>query len=85
MVRRFPVIAWFAGLAFSSGQAAVAEPLTLDNFDLIHKLIQPSAEESRWLDIDWHTDFWKARQVAAAKGKPILLWSGGGALPLGGC
>ncbi len=78
-------LALFISLTFSSGQAAIADSLAFEDFDAIHKLIRPAGGESRWLEIDWHTDFWKARQVAAAKGKPILLWSGGGALPLGGC
>ena len=82
---RFVTLALFVFLALSSLQAVPAQHLTVESFDAIHKLIRPTQEESRWLEIDWHTDFWKARQVAAAKGKPILLWSGGGALPLGGC
>ena len=62
-----------------------AEELTADSFAGIHKLIKPQAGESRWLEIPWLTDVWEARRKAAAEGKPILIWSGGGAAPIGGC
>ena len=78
-------LALLVGLMISSVQAAIAENVSFENFAIVHQLIRPAAEESRWLDIPWQTDFWKARQRAATQGKPILLWSGGGALPLGGC
>ena len=31
-------------------------------------------ESSRWLDLNWEIDLWKARQRAAKEGKPIFLW-----------
>jgi len=36
--------------------------------------ILPSKEESAWLEIDWKTDLWSAREEAARTGKPIYLW-----------
>ena len=56
-----------------------------DQFDLLRKLVNPQDGESNWRAIDWLTSLHEARVKAAAEGKPILLWSGGGAPPLGGC
>jgi hypothetical protein len=56
-----------------------------DRFDQLRELIRPQAGESRWRDVTWLTSLHEARVQAAAAGKPILLWSGGGAPPLGGC
>jgi hypothetical protein len=62
-----------------------AADLSPDNFAKSHKLILPQANESQWLQIPWLTSIWEAREKAAKAGKPILIWSGGGAAPLGGC
>jgi hypothetical protein len=64
---------------------ASAEELSAQSFARIHSLIRPGKGESKWLEVPWLTDVWEARQKAAAEGKPILLWSGGGAAPIGGC
>ena len=56
-----------------------------DQFDRLRDLIRPQPGESRWRDVPWLTSLHEARVRAAAEGKPILLWSGGGAPPLGGC
>lgn len=63
------------------GQSAVAP----DSFGKLRALIRPQEGESRWREIGWLTSLQEARVQAAAEGKPILLWSGGGAPPLGGC
>jgi hypothetical protein len=62
-----------------------AEDLSAKSFTRIHSLIRPGKGESKWLEVPWLTDVWEARQKAAAEGKPLLLWSGGGAAPIGGC
>ena len=76
-------------IVVATGLAAVpaAEPTVIaeNNFDSLHKLIKPGAGESRWQDIAWLTSIHEARQKAATEGKPIILWSGGGAPPVGGC
>ena len=54
--------------------AHAVEPLTHEQFADLHLLIQPTREESRWTRIPWLTSLWEARRLAAAKGKPILLW-----------
>jgi len=50
-------------------------------FDETLKLIRPQAGESRWMEIPWQTSLWKARQMAAAEGKPMFVWSGSGGAP----
>jgi len=78
---------WLAALLL--GAAAPALPaqsaITPETFDKLRALIRPHEGESRWREIDWLTSLHDARARAAAEGKPILLWSGGGAPPLGGC
>jgi len=61
------------------------DSITADQFDRLRELIRPQSGESRWRDVPWLTSLHEARVQAAAAGKPILLWSGGGAPPLGGC
>jgi hypothetical protein len=56
-----------------------------EQFDSLRQLIRPQAGESRWRQVEWLTSLQEARVKAAAEGKPILVWSGGGAPPLGGC
>ena len=79
--------AWIAtALMFAAVPALYAQDgIPSDQFNSLRALIRPQAGESRWRDIDWHTSLHAARLQAAAEGKPILLWSGGGAPPLGGC
>jgi hypothetical protein len=62
-------------------------PLTLTprQFTSYQALIKPAAHESPWAKISWHASVWEAREQAAAEGKPILIWSGGGSPPLGAC
>ena len=80
----------------SSATSVLAEPspiekldvpnkLTLQKFADFHTLIKPAAHESPWAKISWHASVWEARKQAAAEGKPILIWSGGGSPPLGAC
>jgi hypothetical protein len=56
-----------------------------DQFRSLRELVRPQVGESRWREVNWLTSLQEARRQAAAEGKPILLWSGGGAPPLGGC
>lgn len=65
--------------------SSAEETITAQNFAALQKLIRPQQGESRWRDIPWLTSLHEARVRAAAEGKPILLWSGGGAPPTGGC
>lgn len=65
--------------------ARAQDTVTSANFAALHKLIRPQEGESRWRSLDWLTSLHEGRVKAAAEGKPILLWSGGGAPPTGGC
>ena len=81
---------FFIALALSASLSAAivladSEPPPIKDFERLQQLIKPAWDESRWLGMNWLTDIWEARQKAAAEGKPILLWSGGGVPPLGGC
>jgi hypothetical protein len=67
------------------GLAASPASLTPQQFAEYQTLIKPAAYESPWAKISWHASVWEARKQAAAEGKPILIWSGGGSPPLGAC
>src|SRR5262245_33226051 len=55
---------------------AVQERVTAEKFAVIQAAIKPGEDQSRFLDdIPWMTDLWKARQKAAAEGKPLLIFS----------
>ena len=57
-----------------AGQATAAEPIRPEQFDKFQALIKPGQGEDPWATIPWLTDLWRARQLAAREGKPILLW-----------
>jgi hypothetical protein len=59
-----------------------AEPVALDRFEKLHKLIKPQTDERNWEQLPWMVDFWEARREAAKLGKPIVLWERDGH-PLG--
>jgi hypothetical protein len=78
---------WIATVLLCAAAPALhgQDGIPAEQFDTLRKLIRPQDGESRWRDIDWLTSLREARVRAAAEGKPILLWSGGGAPPVGGC
>jgi hypothetical protein len=86
---RHPWIASFvvgAAVATLPAQDSLApDGIPAGDFDKLRALIRPQEGESNWRRVDWLTSLHEARVKAAAEGKPILLWSGGGAPPLGGC
>ena len=51
-----------------------AQPISPADFDHLRSVICPKEDEAAWAKIPWRVDLWKARQEAAAEGKPILLW-----------
>ncbi|MEZ5304848.1 MAG: hypothetical protein R3F11_29995 [Verrucomicrobiales bacterium] len=66
--------------------AICAAPLPAADFSAdLHRMIKPGPGESRWMEIEWHPNVWEARQIAAAEGKPMLLWAGSGGAPVAGC
>ena len=78
---------WFAAVLVCTAAPMLhaQDRIPTDQFGSLRALIRPQEGESRWREIDWLTSLHEAREKAAAEGKPILLWSGGGAPPLGGC
>jgi hypothetical protein len=56
-----------------------------ETFHQLRKQIRPQPGESRWMDIPWLIDVHEARQKAAAEGKPLFVYSGGGATGIGPC
>ena len=67
-------------------QSALAEvKLDEESFAQIQKQIRPQPGESRWMQIPWLMDVHAARQKAAAEGKPLFVYSGGGATGIGAC
>ena len=44
-------------------------------FEALHAMIRPHADEAPWANLPWETDLYQARKKAAAEGKPIFVWS----------
>lgn len=82
---------WLAAVAVSAVvwaspiRADEPKPLHDDQFDKLHKLIQPRAGEARWMEVDWYPSVWEGRQKAAKEGKPLFIWAGSGGAPAAGC
>jgi hypothetical protein len=63
------------GLLVAVAALGVAgEPPPAAQLDALLAVIRPQLDEDRWARIDWRTDLWAAREEAARRGKPILLW-----------
>ena len=58
------------------GQAAEPKPIAPDHFEKLRAQIKP--DPGGFEDIPWMTNLWEARRKAAAEGKPMYVWSGGG-------
>ena len=63
------VLGVLAGLMLANAAAPAQETLEAR----IEKLV-PSADEDRFLDIDWRTDLLEARAEANESGKPMFMW-----------
>jgi hypothetical protein len=86
MVNQFPIHLLFATAILCGATSTLsAAELTEDNFAEVKSLIEPQDGEGLWRHIPWETDLTAARRRAAAEGKPLLIWAGGGSAPLGGC
>jgi hypothetical protein len=44
-------------------------------FDSLHAMIRPHANEAPWTSVPWEADLYEARKKAAAEGKPLFVWS----------
>jgi hypothetical protein len=59
-------------ISFSLMNHSSAQPI---DFERVGTLVKATKEETIWKNkIDWQTDLWKARQMAAKQGKPIFIW-----------
>jgi len=91
MPNKFTTTSTFLLLLGCAGTSALAwagepaETLTATTFAQIQKHIKPQPGESRWMEIPWFLDLHAARQKAAAEGKPLFLYSSGGATGIGAC
>ncbi|MSQ96870.1 MAG: hypothetical protein EXR98_20270 [Gemmataceae bacterium] len=59
--------------------------LNAETFAQIGKQIKPQLGESRWMEVPWFLDLHEAWQKAAAEGKPLFIYSSGGATGIGDC
>jgi hypothetical protein len=59
--------------------------LSTETFAHLRKQIRPQPGESRWMEIPWLIDVHEARKKASAEGKPLFVYSGGGASGIGAC
>lgn len=86
-IKPAPSVALYAALLLFTASLELrgAEGIPAEQFGSLRELIRPRVGESNWRRVRWLTSLHEARRQAAAQGKPILLWSGGGAPPLGGC
>ena len=73
------------GLASHTRAAEPTEALTATTFTQYQNHIKPQSGESRWMEIPWFLDLHAARQKAATEGKPLFLYSSGGATGIGAC
>jgi len=74
-----------AGLPLQTRAAVPTTALTEKSFAQYHKDINPQPGESRWMEIAWFVDLHAARQKAATEGKPLFIYSSGGATGIGAC
>lgn len=69
-MRLFSRILILLGLAATNGPGEISP----SHFKELTALCTPGKSSPGWLELDWEIDLWKARQLAAAAGKPIFLW-----------
>src|SRR5262245_31927674 len=75
-----------AGSLTTLAQSTPAQvKLNGETFTQLRKQIRPQPGESRWMEIPWLIDVHEACKKAAAEGKPLFVYSGGGATGIGAC
>ena len=73
------------GLAVHTRAEEPTQTLTATTFAQYQKQIKPQPGESRWMEMAWFLDLHAARQKAATEGKPLFIYSSGGATGIGSC
>ena len=58
------------------GKGGEPRPIDPEQFEKLRVQIKPAP--GGFEDIPWMTNLWEARRKAAAEGKPMYVWSGGG-------
>lgn len=82
--RCFTALSAVIAIAVAAERLTAAE-LSEENSADVKRLIEPQEGEGLWRHVPWRTNLSQARRQAAAEGKPLLIWAGGGSAPLGGC
>lgn len=74
--RRWFWLLGFACVAASGSLAIDAHGETLEQaeFEKLHKMLKPSADEP-WRTIPWRISLLDAQRVAAQQQKPIFIWA----------
>ena len=72
MTRTFAIVTSLWCAAVATGQ--VGPSVAPAEFERLHKEIRPRTREALWAEIPWSYDLHKARQRAAALGKPLCVW-----------
>ena len=62
----------------AAAQAKAEQGISAAEFEKLHALIRPQADEWSWAKVPWLRSLWEARKRAAEEGKPIFIWSMGG-------
>jgi len=65
-----------ASILVVPGKGAEPGPIAPAQFERLRTQIKP--DPGGFEDIPWMTNLWEARRKAAAEGKPMYVWSGGG-------
>jgi hypothetical protein len=83
--RHLSIVSLLAGLCVPALRAAEPEPIPVDQFESLHRMIRVQPEEQRFWQVPWHLTIGAARAQAAQEGKPIFVWAGAGGAPIGVC
>ena len=70
----FAVIGLDIGSRTLNAEDPVVESLTLEEFNRLHKEVQPPRDEV-WRTIPWKLSLLEAQRLAAADQRPIFVWA----------
>jgi hypothetical protein len=74
MRRTCQIVVALLSLTLVADGMTVAGELTEAEFRRLHKLLQPTEDES-WRTIPWQIAVLDAQQIAARQKKPIFIWA----------
>ena len=64
-----------AGALLAVAALTPAPELSDANFSHWRQFLQPSAQEQRWQEIPWRSEFWDAVYEARKRDRPLLVWA----------